>query len=57
MSGFNDAAKDGQPMPTIPEMNAVWEFWGNTQIQIIDQKSPDAKAAWQTMVKNIKSKF
>lgn len=57
MSGFNDAAKDGQPMPTIPEMNAVWEFWGNTQIQIIDQKSPDAKAAWQTMIKNIQSKI
>lgn len=57
MSGFNDAAKEGQPMPTLPEMNAVWEFWGNTQLQIIDQKAPDAKAVWQTMVKNIKSKF
>ena len=38
-------------------MNAVWEFWGNTQKQIIAQKAPDTKAAWQTMIKNIKSKF
>lgn len=57
INGFNEAGKDGQPMPAIPEMNAVWEFWGNTQKQIIAQKTPDTKAAWQTMVKNIKSKF
>ena len=57
IAGFDEAGKDGQPMPTIPEMNAVWEFWGNTEIQIINGQAPDPKAAWKTMNDNIKSKF
>lgn len=57
IAGFDEAGKDGQPMPAIPEMNAVWEFWGNTEIQIINGQAPDPKAAWKTMNDNIKSKF
>lgn len=57
LKGFDEAGKDGQPMPTLPEMGAVWEFWGGTEVAIINGKSPDAGAAWQQMNDNIKSKF
>ena len=28
VAGFGDVGADGVPMPNIPEMGAVWEFWG-----------------------------
>lgn len=57
IAGFNEAGKDGQPMPVLPEMGAVWEFWGTTEVQLINGQATDAAAAWQTMNDNIKSKF
>lgn len=57
LKGFNEAGKDGQPMPSLPEMAAVWEFWGGSEVSIINGKSADAGAAWQTMIKNIQAKF
>lgn len=57
IKGFDEAGKDGQPMPVLPQMSAVWEFWGNTEVQIINGQSADAKAAWSKMNDNIKSKF
>ncbi len=57
LQGFNEAGAEGQPMPVIPEMAAVWEFWGGTEVAIINGTSPDAAAAWQTMNDNIKAKF
>ena len=57
LKGFDEAGKDGQPMPTLPEMNAVWEFWGGTEVAIINGKSADAAEAWNTMNENIKAKF
>lgn len=55
--GFDEAAGDGQPMPAIPEMAAVWEHWGGAQVAIVNGSSPDAAAAWQTMNDNIKANF
>lgn len=57
IKGFDEAGKDGQPMPSIPEMGAVWEFWGGTEVAIINGKSADAAEAWKTMNENIKAKF
>ncbi len=57
LKGFDEAGKDGQPMPTLPEMNAVWEFWGGAEVAIINGKSADAAEAWNTMNENIKAKF
>lgn len=57
IKGFDEAGKDGQPMPVLPQMTAVWEFWGNTEVQIINGQSADAKAAWSAMNDNIKAKF
>lgn len=56
MAGFAEAGKDGQPMPAIKEMEAVWSFWGQAEVDIINGKTAPA-AAWQTMITNIESKF
>ncbi|XBH20262.1 maltose ABC transporter substrate-binding protein [Jonesiaceae bacterium BS-20] len=54
---FSEVAAKGVPMPSIPEMGAVWEFWGQTQVSIINGTSADAPAAWEAMVKNIEGKL
>ena len=43
-------------MPSLPEMGAVWEFWGGAEVSIITGKA-DPVTAWQDMIKNIESKF
>ena len=56
LKGFVEAGKDAQPMPAIPEMGAVWEFWGGAEVSIITGKAAP-EAAWADMVKNIQAKF
>ena len=56
LAGFGEAGKDAQPMPSLPEMGAVWEFWGGAEVSIITGKA-DPVTAWQDMIKNIESKF
>ena len=52
VAGFSAAGAEGAPMPAIPEMSAVWGFWGTTEAQIIDgQVDPDT--GWDALVKNI----
>ncbi|OKL48905.1 maltose ABC transporter substrate-binding protein [Boudabousia liubingyangii] len=52
VQGFSAAGEKGAPMPAIPEMSAVWDFWGVTEADIVTGKQA-ADAAWDTMVKNI----
>ncbi|PJI84829.1 sugar ABC transporter substrate-binding protein [Luteimicrobium subarcticum] len=47
------AAAGTAPMPSIPEMDSVWQFWGKTEVQIISGKASDPDKAWDTMVSNI----
>ncbi|MGN6241322.1 MAG: sugar ABC transporter substrate-binding protein [Cellulosimicrobium cellulans] len=54
MTQFAEAAGTA-PMPSIPEMGSVWQFWGTTEVQIISGQAADPAAAWQTMVDNIQS--
>ncbi|MBN0041345.1 maltose ABC transporter substrate-binding protein [Cellulosimicrobium cellulans] len=54
MTQFADAAGTA-PMPSIPEMGSVWQFWGVTEVQIVSGQAADPAAAWQTMVDNIQS--
>ena len=51
-AGFRTVAADALPMPSIPEMASVWEFWGVTEASIING-SQDPTAAWQKMVSDI----
>ncbi|HHT12811.1 MAG TPA: maltose ABC transporter substrate-binding protein [Propionibacterium sp.] len=56
LAGFGEAGKDGQPMPAIPEMGAVWQFWGGAEVSIINgQATPEE--AWTAMNENIKAAF
>lgn len=57
LTGFAAAGEKGQPMPSLPEMAAVWKFWGTTEVAIIDGAAPDPAAAWATMIDNIKGAF
>lgn len=52
VKGFAEIAKDSKPMPSIPEMGAVWNFWGVTEAQIIDGAVEPA-AGWKKMVSDI----
>ncbi len=53
VAGFTAAGEVGVPMPALPEMNAVWTFWGTTQADIVSGAATDPAAAWATMVENI----
>ena len=54
--GFATVGANAVPMPSIPEMGAVWEFWGGAQVSIITGNAEPA-AAWDAMIKNIEAKF
>lgn len=54
--GFGEAGELGQPMPSIPEMGAVWTYWGGAQVSIINGDA-EPEAAWTTMIENIKGAF
>ena len=49
-------AGEGVPMPAIPEMGYVWDYWGTTEVDIANG-SQAPQAAWNAMIKNIESKF
>jgi arabinogalactan oligomer/maltooligosaccharide transport system substrate-binding protein len=54
VAGFTEAGADGAPMPAIPEMSAVWGFWGTTELQIIGAQVAPGEG-WDAMVDNIQS--
>lgn len=56
LAGFAEAGAEGQPMPAIPEMGAVWSFWGGAQVSIINGDAAPAEA-WTAMNANIKEAF
>lgn len=56
LAGFGDAGAEGQPMPAIPEMGAVWQYWGGAQVSILTGKA-EPVAAWQTLVTNLEAAF
>lgn len=53
VAGFAAAGEVGVPMPSLPQMGSVWDFWGTTEADIISGDAADPAAAWQTMVDNI----
>jgi Maltose-binding periplasmic proteins/domains len=52
MKGFGAVGKTGQPMPNIPAMAAVWQYWGVAEAAIIDHKG-DPTAVWTKMTSDI----
>ncbi|MFD1505285.1 extracellular solute-binding protein [Georgenia yuyongxinii] len=52
LQGFNAAGATGAPMPAIPQMSAVWEFWGAAEADLIKGAAAPADR-WTTMVDNV----
>lgn len=52
VAGFGEVGAEAVPMPSIPEMGAVWEFWGSTQAAIINGDG-DPEELWAQMVEDI----
>jgi arabinogalactan oligomer/maltooligosaccharide transport system substrate-binding protein len=40
IAGFLASAQNGVPMPSIPEMGSVWEFWNAAEAQILGGADP-----------------
>lgn len=57
LAGFGEAGTDGDPLPAIAEMGAVWTFWGAAELSIVDGSAADPAAAWNTMITNIEGAF
>ncbi|MEZ0536729.1 maltose ABC transporter substrate-binding protein [Caldicellulosiruptoraceae bacterium PP1] len=53
MAGFAEQAKNGIPMPNIPEMSAVWGPGGNA-LSLVTTGKAQPKTAAEQMVKQIK---
>jgi len=51
-AGFAAVGKTAVPMPSIPQMGSVWQFWGVTEAGIISGKL-DPKKGWQKMITDI----
>ncbi|MDN4479101.1 sugar ABC transporter substrate-binding protein [Demequina lignilytica] len=51
IAGFQASAENGVPMPNIPEMGQVWDFWNAAESAII--KGADPEATWTKMVDDL----
>jgi len=54
---FGAIGQKGAPMPSIPEMGAVWSDWGNAELQIIKGEGGDPATVWETAATNIQAKI
>ncbi|GAA1543585.1 arabinogalactan oligomer/maltooligosaccharide transport system substrate-binding protein [Microbacterium ginsengiterrae] len=52
-AGFGEVGANAVPMPSIPEMGAVWEFWGVTETAIINGGDP--ASLWAKMAADIQA--
>ncbi|GAA1219110.1 maltose ABC transporter substrate-binding protein [Rhodoglobus aureus] len=53
VAGFGAVGENAVPMPSIPAMGAVWEFWGVTEAAIINGGDP--ATLWQKMSGDIQT--
>lgn len=51
IAGFLASSQNGVPMPSIPEMGTVWDYWNAAQAQIIAGAEP--VSTWNTMIDNL----
>ena len=50
---FASIAGNGFAMPAIPAMGSVWDYWGKTEVAIVNGADP--ASSWETMVNNIQT--
>lgn len=53
IAGFLASAQGGVPMPSIPEMGSVWDFWNAAEAQIINGADP--VGTWNQMVTDLEA--
>lgn len=51
IAGFQAVGADAVPMPAIPAMGAVWEFWGVAEAAVINGEDP--ATTWQKLVDDV----
>ena len=51
LKGFEQAAADGEPLPTLTSMDAVWNYWGAAELSIVNGNDPTS--TWQQMITNV----
>lgn len=51
IAGFQAVGADAVPMPAIPAMGAVWQFWGIAEAAIINGADP--AATWQKLADDV----
>ena len=52
VAGFGAVGATAVPMPNIPEMGSVWQFWGVTEASIIGGQA-DPVGLWQKMASDV----
>ncbi|MGP9649628.1 hypothetical protein ACT3TP_03975 [Glutamicibacter sp. AOP38-B1-38] len=55
VAAFGEVGENGVPMPNVPEMAAVWEFWGVAEADIISGKAKDPVKRWDEMAADIEA--
>lgn len=53
IAGFLASSQGGVPMPNIPEMGSVWDFWNAAQSQIMNGADP--ASTWSQMVTDLET--
>lgn len=53
IAGFLASSQNGVPMPNIPEMGSVWDFWNAAQAQIINGADP--ASTWNQMITELQA--
>ncbi|KQM82323.1 maltose ABC transporter substrate-binding protein [Agromyces sp. Leaf222] len=53
IEGFAAAGADAVPMPAIPAMGAVWQYWGIAEADIINGADP--VATWQKLAADVQA--
>ena len=56
VAGFAAAGENALPQPSIPEMGAVWNFWGVTEASILSGTN-EPVAGWDKMVADIEAEI
>ncbi|MEU1972723.1 extracellular solute-binding protein [Microbacterium sp. NPDC019599] len=51
IAGFIASSENGVPMPSIPEMGSVWDYWNAAESQII--AGADPVSTWNTMIDDL----
>jgi len=51
IAGFQAVGADAVPMPAIPAMGSVWEFWGVAEAAVISGADP--ASTWQKLVDDV----